>query len=286
VQKTPAAATELLPSVAAGVNTNGKAASADTAGQKAAPEIKSDSTPAVNKTGLESDNHHEESTGQDRTKQSPDHERQPQHETQVTAANDSGRMDAPLKAADIASVGTNQPHSQTESFQDAPRGAESIDRPASPIGSTEQPKTGPVREISFQSSSPDSGTVKVQVIDRGGDVRISVRSADPNLTHALQRDVGQLVTKLDHSGYEAKAWNPREATSLAGIAESRDVQIRPETSSNSNSGSDSGSRGGQGGAHDQSQQQRRHGDARQWTNTLDDSVRRTITEDEEEIWEA
>jgi len=241
----------------------------------------------VGKAGLESGNHREESDKQDRTKQSPDHERQQQNETPAAAANDSGRVDTPLRAGDIGPFGTNQQsRSQTEQMQDSPQAAESIARPAIAANSTEQPKAGPIREISFQSSSPDAGAVKVQIIDRGGDVRISVRSADPNLTHALQRDVGQLVTKLDHSGYETKSWNPREATSLAGITESRDVQIRPETGSNSNSGSDSGSRGGQGGTHDQSQQQRRHGDARQWTNTLDDSVRRTITEDEEDLWQA
>jgi hypothetical protein len=287
VQMGQSPAAEPLPAIAPSPTTAGKLVPTDAVEQKTAPEIKVDATPAIGRAGMGLDNHRDEASGQDRTKQSPDHERQSQRDAQLTAGSEPARLDAPFKP-DLSPVGVNQrPHSQTESIQESPGGAESIGRPAAVISSTEKPKAGPIREISFQSSSPEAGAVKVQVIDRGGDVRISVRSADPNLTHALQRDVGQLVTKLDHSGYEAKAWNPRETTSLAGIAESRDVQIRPEAGSNSNnSGSDSGSRGGQGGAHDQSQQQRRHGDARQWTNTLDDSVRRTITEDEEEIWQA
>jgi hypothetical protein len=211
--------------------------------------------------------------------------RPPRREDPIAAAGDTNSVETILKPVGAAPApASERPTIQREAFTEAPVAAEPIAR-ANEIAPPEQPKQAAVREISFQSTSPDAGAVKVQLIDRGGDIRISVRSSDPNLTHALQRDVGQLVTKLDHAGYETKVWNPRDTSPLTAAPGVRDIEIRPEAGSGNNASPDPGSRGNQGGGQEHPQQQRRQGDVRQWANALNESARGAITDDEEGLWQ-
>jgi hypothetical protein len=204
---------------------------------------------------------------------------------EVTPSGDAKSIETILKPAGVAPVSEIQrPTMPGESFTRADPPAEPAAR-ANAVAPPEQPKPAAVREISFQSASPEAGSVKVQLIDRGGDIRISVRSSDPNFTHALQRDVGQLVTKLDHAGYETKVWNPRDASPLTAATGVRDIEIRPDAGAGNSASPDPGSQGGQGGGQEHAQQQRRHGDPRQWADALNETARRAITDDEEDKWQ-
>ncbi len=275
----PALPAQSLP-IVNGVDHNAPLA-ANTMGPIDAPKA----APAIARTDVQGGNQHNNSSDTGRDRHTSTQEARPQREEPVAAASDTRSVEAILKPASGASPAPNErPALQRETFTEAPAAPEPIAR-TSAIAPPEQPKQVAVREISFEGTSPDAGAVKVQLIDRGGDIRISVRSSDPNLTHALQRDVGQLVTKLDHAGYETKVWNARDTSPLTAATGVRDVEIRPEAGSGNNAGPDSGSRGHQGGGQDHPQQQRRQGDARQWASALNETARRAITDDEEDLWE-
>ena len=209
----------------------------------------------------------------------------PRREESVAPSGDLKSIETILKPGVVTpGSGNPRPPMQGEAFAEAVSTAEPAAR-AGAVAAPEQPKPAAVREISFQSASPEAGSVKVQLIDRGGDVHISVRSSDPNFTHALQRDVGQLVTKLDRAGYETKVWNPRDVSPLTAATGVRDIEIRADAGGGSSASPDPGSQGGQGGGQEHAQQQRRHGDPRQWADALNETARRAITDDEEDLWQ-
>ena len=149
----------------------------------------------------------------------------------------------------------------------------------------EAPKTGRVHEISLPAGSGDGGAVKVHVVERGGDIRISVRSADADLTHSMRRDLGDLVTKLEDRGFEAKAWHPHEQAGLAvhGM-DSRDMQVRMDSNPGGGWNSDSQERGGNSGSGQQQHQEHRHGDPRRWMQELDETVGPDGSRELEDEW--
>lgn len=243
------------------------------------------SAPVIMKPDTQTGNQQQNSSDTGRDRHTSNQEVRPRREEPMAPADDPKSVETILKPAGVTPPPANErPTIQRESLTEAAVPAEPIARPSA-IATAVQPKQAAVREISFQSTSPDAGPVKVQLIDRGGDIRISVRSSDPNLTHALQRDVGQLVTKLDHAGYETKVWNPRDTSPLTAATGVRDIEIRPDAGSGNSASPDPGSRGNQGGGQEHSQQQRRQGDARQWANALNETARRAITDDEEDLWQ-
>lgn len=113
--------------------------------------------------------------------------------------------------------------------------------------------------------------VEIRVVERTGDVRVAVRTADSRLTSSLREDLPQLVSQLADRGYRAETWHP---TAAAPAGEGR--PMRAESSEpgrdggNSGSpgrgGSDTGGRGGNGGRREQGQNQP------EWLDALERSL--------------
>jgi hypothetical protein len=86
-------------------------------------------------------------------------------------------------------------------------------------------RSTPAQEIAVRVSAPEHRPVDVHITERGGEMRVAVRTADAGLKVALRDDLNSLVGRLDRSGFRAEAAVPGEAAPQ--VFESRD----PESSS-------------------------------------------------------
>lgn len=68
----------------------------------------------------------------------------------------------------------------------------------------------PIREIQLDFSGP-AERVRLQLVDKTGEVHLRVRTTDSELAGALQADLGDLVRNLGRAGFEAETWTPAQA---------------------------------------------------------------------------
>jgi hypothetical protein len=68
----------------------------------------------------------------------------------------------------------------------------------------------PVRDLSVRLTA-DSQHIDVKLTDRGGELHVAVRSADPVLSTDLRSRLDELVGGLDRSGFRAEAWHSGDA---------------------------------------------------------------------------
>jgi len=107
------------------------------------------------------------------------------------------------------------PSSAVEQFAAARAdAAHAIDQPASvrsaDIDQTPAPSANnTIRDVRLQVTGSDDQRVDVRVMDRGGELRVSVRADDPSLVRSLQDNVADLSTRLDQAHFQSEVWTPR-----------------------------------------------------------------------------
>jgi hypothetical protein len=69
-------------------------------------------------------------------------------------------------------------------------------------------RTQPVHEISLKVANSSSTQLDIHVVERGGNVRVAVRTQDQELTQSLQTNLGELVGRLEQKGYKTETWVP------------------------------------------------------------------------------
>ncbi len=74
----------------------------------------------------------------------------------------------------------------------------------------------PVREFVLQIPSSLGKRVEVHVAECAGRVRVTVRSADPQVTAALRLDLGELVRTVTGKGMRIETWTPADSYPLTG----------------------------------------------------------------------
>ncbi len=108
--------------------------------------------------------------------------------------------------APVTSAAPAPPISQAP-VKDAPPVAHTA--PAEPI---DKPVTSaPAQRISLSVSDSQNQRVDVHLIERAGEVRVSVHAADETLTHSMRADLGSLSGKLAQSGYSTESFAPTGA---------------------------------------------------------------------------
>ena len=85
-----------------------------------------------------------------------------------------------------------------------------------------------VRDVRLQVAGSDNQRVDVRVMDRGGELRVSVRADDPALVRSLQDNVADLSTRLDQAHFKSEVWTPR----TQAIAQSDSANTNGRTFSN------------------------------------------------------
>jgi hypothetical protein len=93
----------------------------------------------------------------------------------------------------------------TKVTEDHPAAAQAPADP--PAGRTAEP----VRNVHMQLVSDDNRRVDVRLIDRGGELHVSVKSADPALTQNLQDHLPDLTARLDKQHMQSEVWVPKAA---------------------------------------------------------------------------
>lgn len=121
----------------------------------------------------------------------------------------------------------------------------------------------PLRNILLQLKSDDNRRVDVRLIDRGGELHVSVKSADPALAQQLQEHIPELTSRLNDQQFNHDLWLPK----LNEVA-------RPAAADN-NAGSftESGSHSGQPNNSSSQQQHNQHGQSRpDWIDLLENQI--------------
>ncbi len=71
----------------------------------------------------------------------------------------------------------------------------------------EAPSTPAVRDMKFEVTGGES-RVEVRLSERGGEVKMTVRTPDGNLASTLRENLPALSTRLTESGFKSEAWHP------------------------------------------------------------------------------
>jgi len=65
-----------------------------------------------------------------------------------------------------------------------------------------------MKEIVMQIGPPGTAKVNIQVVQQAGEVRVAVRTEDPELAHGLRLGLPELAGRLEETGYRAETWRP------------------------------------------------------------------------------
>jgi hypothetical protein len=150
-----------------------------------------------------------------------------------------------LPASSAATEQVAAPRADTVRALDQPADVRSADVDQTPPAAA---NATAVRDVRLQVAGADNQRVDVRVMDRGGELRVSVRADDPSLVQSLQDNVADLSTRLDQAHFRSEVWAPR----TEAIAQTDSASTNGRTFSN---GDGTFGRDGQGQQQNGRQQQ-------------------------------
>lgn len=145
----------------------------------------------------------------------------------------------------------------------------------------ETAKTAPIRELSLQLPSAGDKAVDLHIVDDRGKLHVEVRTSDVQLASSLRDNVGDLVQKLDHSGYRTESRDQVGATgATSGSSQSGPDGGKPSTEQDRQPG-------GQGGHSGQPQQQGHgRGNRPRWLEEIVTNFRAAAQQENETPWQS
>jgi hypothetical protein len=106
----------------------------------------------------------------------------------------------------------------------------------------ESAHTEPVRNLHMQVIGDNNSRVDVRLMDRGGELHVSVKSGDTNLAQNLQDHMPELTARLEQQRLQAEVWVPKIADS--GKTETSGArEFSPGGNNHSNSSNNSDQQG-------------------------------------------
>jgi hypothetical protein len=94
-----------------------------------------------------------------------------------------------------------------------PADSQPVARPAEIVPPSEVAETpASVRDIRLQFTA-DEGRIQVRMAERGGEVRVTVHTADQNVAGALRADLPSLSGRLEQAGFHSETWHGSGAQS-------------------------------------------------------------------------
>jgi hypothetical protein len=169
---------------------------------------------------------------------------------------------------DTAPLGNSQPgetspaisaksDAATEKASPSARMEQWIDPPKTPSSSS--------RDITIRVPDATERGASVRFVDRGGEIRVSVRTGDAELAQTLRGGLSDFVGRLDHSGIRAEVWRP------AAIATPQSDAQNDSKNGSQNQGNQNGA--GRNSSGSQSQQDSRQGTNKpRWVEELETSI--------------
>jgi len=129
----------------------------------------------------------------------------------------------------------------------APSSASAAPQPAAPTVRSESiiepPAAAPTSSHDIRVQVPDNkgGTTQVRFVESGGEVRVSVRTADEGLAQNLRTHLNDLTQRLSDGGTPAEIWKPAASATSA----QNDPQQQSQYDGRGSGGQGSGSQSGQ-----------------------------------------
>lgn len=181
-------------------------------------------------------------------------------ETPAPPESPAEKITAHLQDTPLASAGSERsarPSSASDTAQTrAPETAPATPTPANP-------KPVEAHTISLRVADTGDQRIDLKVTDRGGDVRVTVRTSDPETGVTLRENLHDLSHKLEQSGFRTETMAPSQAAS----ADTNSNQGRPPGQSFS------GNHGGDRQQQQQGQQRRQQDpETASWNQELEDRL--------------
>ena len=122
----------------------------------------------------------------------------------------------------------------------------------------------PLRNILLQLKSDDNRRVDVRLVDRDGELHVSVKSADPALAQQVQEHMPELTSRLSDQQFTHDVWMPK----LSEVVKTEGANNNGNSFNNNNSSQSGQSNGGNAG-----RQQSSNGQSRpDWVDLLENQL--------------
>ncbi|MBV9938432.1 MAG: hypothetical protein JO150_08015 [Acidobacteriaceae bacterium] len=120
----------------------------------------------------------------------------------------------------------------------------------------------PVRNVHMQVIGDNNNRVDIRMIDRGGELHVSVKSEDLNLAKGLQDHMPELTSRLEQSRFQAEVWMPK----LSEV-------VKPEMSGARDFSSDGNNGSNNSSTYSDQQRKGQQGNQPDWVDVLENSTR-------------
>jgi hypothetical protein len=131
----------------------------------------------------------------------------------VASQREPDRPNGNTEQASILSTGNRDSSAgPAQQAADPARSARSEKIAAAPEPASSE-SSAPVREISVRLGGQAQTSAHLRVVERGGEVLVSVRTGDAQLARDLGSHLGELTHRLDQTGFRTELWRPVSQTS-------------------------------------------------------------------------
>jgi len=134
----------------------------------------------------------------------------------------------------------------------------------------DNPVVGPAQPISISVSAGNDQKVEIRLMERAGEILVSVRTPDQTLAHSLRDDLGSLTGKLNQSGYNTEAFAP--TGSASSNLSDRGADKHGASEERESDGGQRQNSGQRGSADEQQSQQEGRGKRPAWLEELNHSM--------------
>jgi hypothetical protein len=177
------------------------------------------------------------------------------HEPAVThKVENTAAVQTPAKMVEAA---TSQPAAVAPAT--SPATTEQVERVSA---LAEMPRPAASSQLSIRLENTGDRQVSLQVSERGGEVRVAVRSDDARLNTELRSDLNDLVSNLKQQGFKSETWSPVDSARPVASAERAGLN---------SSGGDAPSQGGESRQQQQQQRQNQQQARPEWFDELESS---------------
>ena len=128
--------------------------------------------------------------------------------------------------------------------------------PKAALRESQSQQPAPVRDLSLRLSGAEREKIDIRLVERGGEIHVSVRTSDAELAKGLRTDLSELAGRLDHSGYRTQIWRPAESGFSQADGEAPSGYKDGATGSRNGDSRQSGSSHGQNPEQEEQQQPR------------------------------
>ncbi len=150
----------------------------------------------------------------------------------------SQQHDDGSKAASLYEVPQAQPRNATDTSQAT--GEQPVHTAATALGAEQETSNSePVRNVHMQVVGDNNSRVDVRLMDRGGELHVSVKSGDTDLARNLQDHMPELTSRLEQQRFQTEVWMPKAADNAKPeMAGARDFSSSGNNGSNDSNSSD------------------------------------------------